>query len=204
LTLLIVTACSTSPKTEQTEIKSLQEKEAHNTTQSFILASSNSDFCLQSEDTGDYKISVQDKVKISILNEQNLSGTFTVDNNGKVTMPLIGDVGIQGCTASQARQIIKDRYADGYLVNPNISLEMDSYKPIYIIGEVREPGQFDYVPNMNVLKAVALAGGYTYRANKKSIQILRKKPNGVTYQDDYGSNASIMPGDIITIKERLF
>jgi len=119
-------------------------------------------------------------------------------------MPLIGDVGIEGCTTAQAKQIITDRYADGYLLNPNISVEIDAYKPIYVIGEVRTPGEFEYSPDMNILKAVALAGGFTYRANKKSIQILRKNSAGMTYQDTYSADAEIIPGDIITIKERLF
>jgi len=64
-------------------------------------------------------------------------------------MPLIGDVGIEGCTTAQAKQIITDRYADGYLLNPNISVEIDAYKPIYVIGEVRTPGEFEYSPDMN-------------------------------------------------------
>lgn len=138
------------------------------------------------------------------MDEQPLSGKFTIDNKGMITMPLIGDVGLEGCSASQAKQIIIDRYADGYLISPNISVEIESYRPIYVIGEVRAPGEFDYSPDMNILKAVALAGGFTYRANKKSIQILRKNSQGSTHQGKYSPETEIMPGDIITIKERLF
>jgi len=161
-------------------------------------------FCTVLTQDGEYILSHQDKVKVAVLDEQTLSGKFTIDNKGMITMPLIGDVGIEGCTTTQAKQIIADRYADGYLLNPNISVEIDAYKPIYVIGEVRTPGEFEYSLDMNVLKAVALAGGFTYRANKKSIPILRKDSNGMTYQDTYPANAEIIPGDIITIKERLF
>lgn len=119
-------------------------------------------------------------------------------------MPLIGDVGIKGCSASQAKQIITERYADGYLLNPNITIEIISYKPIYVIGEVRAPGEYKFAPDMTVLKAVALAGGFTYRANKKSMSILRNKNNDMPAQKKYSPDDAVMPGDIITIKERLF
>lgn len=161
-------------------------------------------FCAPSTQDDEYILSHQDKIKVAVLDEQTLSGEFTIDNKGMITMALIGDVGIEGCTTAQAKQIITDRYSDGYLLNPNISVEIDSYKPIYVIGEVRTPGEFEYSLDMNVLKAVALAGGFTYKANKKSIQILRKNSNGVTYQDTYSTDSEIIPGDIITIKERIF
>ncbi len=196
---LIVVACSSTSQNNPISLENTNIVQ-NNSEPTTLL----SGFCLTPPNNSEYILGLQDKIKVSVMEEKNLSGDFTIDNNGMITLPLIGDIGVSGCSVAQAKQIITDHYADGYLINPNIAVEIEAYSPIYIIGEVRAPGKFDYTQNMNVLKAVALAGGFTYRANKKTVQILRKNSTGAAIQNSYPTAIDILPGDIITIKERLF
>lgn len=195
LACLLIAACGNS---------NLYSSSVTNAPQQLTPSSSATIFCFPADNNNEYRLGLQDQIKVTVQEEKTLSGDFTIDNNGMITMPLIGDIGVGGCTVGQTKQILTDRYADGYLIDPKISVEIQSYSPIYIIGEVRAPGKFDYTPDMNVLKAVALAGGFTYRADKKTVQILRKNKNGDSNQGNAPIDVEIIPGDIITIKERFF
>lgn len=160
------------------------------------------DFC--SAETSDYLLDKNDEITVTVFGEDTLSGDFTVDPTGMVTLPLIGRVGVKGCSIEQTRQIISDQYENGYLLHPNLSVEVKALAPIFIIGEVRTPGRFEFETGMTVLKATALAGGFTYRANQKSIKVLRKANDGSAKRVELSPEAVVKPGDILTVKERLF
>lgn len=154
-------------------------------------------------DVAAYKLGVGDKVRVTVYGEKDLSGDFDVNDQGEVTLPLIGAVRIAGKSVGDAETVITSAYGKNYLVNPHVNLQVMNYRPFFILGEVKNPGSYPYVNGMTVVNAVALAGGYTPRANQKGIEVKRgSTPAGadVTVSEDAG----VLPGDIIRVPERFF
>jgi polysaccharide export outer membrane protein len=151
-----------------------------------------------------YRLGADDKIEILVYNEQNLSNDYNIPQSGTLNLPLIGETMLGGCTVHQAEQLLHQKYADGYLVNPGISITVSEYRPFYVIGEVQQPGQYDYVVDMNALQAVAIAGGFTYRANKVKAKILKGQKNNQAVYQQIKIEEKIKPGDVIVIQERLF
>lgn len=160
--------------------------------------------CPITMDNPSYRLGAEDEVNIQIFGEAELSSKYKLQNSGAVSMPLIGEVTLSGCTLKQAEQLLYIKFTDGYLVNPSIVLSVSKHRPFYIIGEVREPGRYDYIVDMNVLQAVAIAGGFTYRANKKQAKILTGYQNNKPIYANLLVEKEIQPGDVIFIKERFF
>lgn len=148
-----------------------------------------------------YRLDAGDKVRITVFNEENLSGEFEIDGRGALAYPLVGTMHAQGLTPRELEQALVARLNQGYLRDPSVSVEVLTYRPFYILGEVRTPGSYPYVNDMTVLNAVALAGGYTYRARTGSATIKRA---GSTTEETVEPTAQVFPGDVITIKERYF
>ncbi|WP_412777777.1 polysaccharide biosynthesis/export family protein [Thalassospira lucentensis] len=150
-----------------------------------------------------YHINSGDTVRVTVFGEADLSGEFTVDANGRINMALIGSVDVRNLTADQTRQKVRDAYQDGYLRQPDIAVEIIAFRPFFIVGEVNQPGSYDYVPGMNVLNAIALGGGMTYRGDEDDVEILRGNDT-----DRIAIPATlatiVMPGDIVRIAERYF
>lgn len=151
----------------------------------------------------DYRLGVADKVRIIVFDEPSLSGEFLVNANGSLSMPLIGDVPVAGATPSVVTETIRKRLADGFLKNPQVSIDVLTYRPFYILGEVNKPGEYPYSNGLTVLNAVATAQGFTYRANKKRVAI---KHAGGTEEakEKLSPDLQVRPGDTIRIQERLF
>lgn len=150
----------------------------------------------------DYVLGVGDKIRITVFGEPDLTGEFEVSSSGAIAMPLIAETKAQGLTLDQLKGKLTARLADGYLKDPKVSLEVLNYRPFFIVGEVMKPGSYNYVNGMTVINAVALAGGYTYRADKDDIKIKHGGDNGV--EEKAAENATVMPGDVIRIAERFF
>ncbi len=154
-------------------------------------------------DTGiDYRLGSGDKLRVIVFGEQDLSGEFDVTGSGKVSLPLIGAVQAAGLTLDEFQSEIGDKLKQGYLTNPKVSAEVLNYRPFYIIGEVGKPGEYPYTNGMNVLNAVAVAGGYTYRANQTQVYITRDGKD----ESQYAASQSVpvLPGDIVRVPERFF
>ncbi|MFC1659430.1 polysaccharide biosynthesis/export family protein [Pseudomonadota bacterium] len=151
----------------------------------------------------DYKLNIGDKIKITIFEEDNLSGDCEIDSQGNINMPLIGTVSAKNKTTNQLESIIKKKYKNGYLVNPIVNIDIINVQPFFIIGEVNKPGSYPYKNGITVLNAIATAGGYTYRANKNKIYIERKE-NDKKIKIRVKDNNEVLPGDVIIIKERFF
>jgi protein involved in polysaccharide export with SLBB domain len=117
----------------------------------------------------DYHLGSGDKIHVSVFGQADLNGDFVVDGAGSVQLPLIGLVQAAGLTVAQFQKEITVKYADGFLVNPNVAVDVSGYRPFYIIGEVKTPGQYSYVNGMSILNAVALAGGFSDRADKSEV-----------------------------------
>ncbi len=116
-----------------------------------------------------YRLGPGDKVRVTIFNEKDLSGDFEVNGQGEIALPLIGQVKVSGKTISEAEAIFVRKYDADYLVNPRINVEVLNYRPFFILGEVKNPASYPFQNGMTVINAVALAGGYTPRANKGDI-----------------------------------
>ena len=149
-----------------------------------------------------YRLGSGDRIRVNIFRHDDLSGEFALDDAGNFAMPLIGEVHAGGQTTRDLEQRIADKLKDGYLVDPQVSVEVLNYRPFYILGEVKQPGSYQFVNGMTVLNAVALSGGFTYRAAQDSIVVRRGGANaaGVVVTGD----SAILPGDVIEVPERFF
>lgn len=160
---------------------------------------------IQAMQSVEYRLGVNDVLDVTVYDEQDLSGSYQVKADGSINMPLIGAVIVAGFTADQAQTLIENELADGYLINPDVSIEIAKYRSFYIMGEVKNPGQYEYEDNITALSAVAKAGGFTYRAKKKYFKILRK--GTMQQQENYKkveTSAALAPGDILLVEERFF
>lgn len=151
----------------------------------------------------DYQLGTGDKVRVNVFGEEDLGGEFVVDGSGFVRLPLVGQVRAQGLSLREFENVLADKLREGYLKDPKVSAEVVNYRPFYIIGEVNKPGEYPYVNYMSILNAVALAGGFTYRANESNVYVRR---NGQSKEEYVPADATtkINPGDIIRVPERFF
>ena len=154
------------------------------------------------EDTG-YSLDSGDKLRVVVFGQEGLSASYSVDTSGGITMPLIGAVPARGRTPAQLQAAIGARLRQGYVREPHVAVEVESYRPFFILGEVTLPGQYPYVANMTVETAVAIAGGYTPRAQKQRLEINRQV-NGLTEKQVVSPNYPVRPGDTIKVAERWF
>jgi polysaccharide biosynthesis/export protein VpsN len=151
----------------------------------------------------DYKLGAGDKVRVTVVGQTDLSGEFTIEGSGFFSMPLIGPVKAGGLSAKDIESGVTAQLKDGFLNAPRVNVEVTSYRPFYIIGEVSRPGQYPYVNGMTVLNAIALAGGYTERARTGDIDILRSgqtKPERLPIDQ----TVKIFPDDVLTVRQRYF
>lgn len=150
-----------------------------------------------------YVLGSGDRVKITVFGEPELSGEFQIDGQGEVSLPLIGAVRAIGDTTRSFEDRVEASYADGYLVSPQVSVEVLNFRPFFILGEVNNPGSYPYREGLTVLNAVALAGGFTYRADEDDIEITRGGDTSVRPAEAQLSTP-VGPGDMIRVTERLF
>lgn len=155
------------------------------------------------QDTLDYQLGSGDRIRVTVFGHEDLSGEFDVDGSGNVSLPLIRNVAAQGLTVSQLEQAIIDRLQPDYLKDPSVSVEVLNYRPFYIYGEVNQPGSYPYVNGMTVLNAIAMAGGFTYRAKKSRVEIVRANDASRNPQEG-GPDTRVLPGDVIEVPERFF
>lgn len=150
-----------------------------------------------------YTLDSGDVVRISVFNQPDLSGEYMLDGDGRFSMPLVGSVEAAGLTPAELEAVLVDLYKPDYLVNPRIFIQVMNYRPYYLIGEVRGTGAFPYKAGMTYLTAIANAGGFTYRAKKDHVLVIRADdPEQKEIKLDV--EEKVQPGDIIRIEERLF
>ncbi len=150
-----------------------------------------------------YKLGPGDRIKITVFGEKDLSGEFPIDGSGNISFPLIGEIVAKGFSVHELEQNLQKKLQNGYLISPRVSVEVLNYRPFYILGEVKKPGQYEYVNGLTLYNAVAIAGGYTYRARRNQARITRVVDgNEVILEADHST--LILPGDVINIRERFF
>lgn len=150
-----------------------------------------------------YRLGVGDKVKITVFGEADLSGSFDVNAMGQISMPLVGDIAAKGVSPAQLKDAVARRLSEGYLKHPKVSVEVLNYRPLFVQGEVKNGGELVFKHGLKIQDVVAIAGGYTYRANQNYVLVTREDdPRQVRV--DLPSNFIVMPGDNIRVPERFF
>ncbi len=155
------------------------------------------------EEPVEYRVGSGDNLRITVFGQEDLSGEFLVDGSGFLSMPLIGEVKAGGLTVREVEQAIVKKLKPDYLKNPSVSIGVLNYRPFYIIGEVKKPGSYPYVSGMTVVNAIALAGGYTYRARENKVLITRAR-SAERKKQRANHDTAVLPGDVIEVPERFF
>ena len=150
-----------------------------------------------------YKLDAGDKLRVVVYGQEGLTNTYAIDAGGAITMPLIGAVAARGRTPGGLAAEISAKLRNGYIRDPSVAVEIESYRPFFILGEVAAPGQYPYVPNMSVESAVAIAGGFSPRALRDRVTLTHSDNSGASrYVVPLGT--SIGPGDTVLVGERWF
>jgi polysaccharide export outer membrane protein len=150
-----------------------------------------------------YTLDAGDKLRVNVFGQQGISGAYMVDAGGNVSLPLIGAVPARGFTPDQLSRMIAERLKQGYVRDPSVTVAVEAYRPFFILGEVTTPGQYPYVPNMTAESAVAIAGGFSARAQKRTIELTRNA-GGQHFKGEVPLTTPLRPGDTIVVKERWF
>ena len=150
----------------------------------------------------EYRLGAGDELRITVFGEAELTGQFRVGSQGTIAYPLVGDVAAAGLTVGEFTTSLQQALLT-YIRTPNVSVQVTNYRPFYILGEVQRPGTYEYSTDLTVLNAVATAGGFTYRANRRRVYIRRANE---TDERDYPLTIAtpVLPGDTVRIGERLF
>jgi polysaccharide export outer membrane protein len=153
--------------------------------------------------TTNLRLAPGDKVRVTVFGEDKLSGDFQIDNAGSLSLPLAGTIEAAGLTKSELEQSLAKKLKGQYLRDPKVTIDVTSFRPFYVLGEVSKPGEYPYRSGLNVLSAIAIAGGATYRASTSKVMIQR---SGSTEMTEYpqATTVSIMPGDVVRVPERFF
>ena len=150
-----------------------------------------------------YALGSSDRLRVTVFGHPDLSGEFEVDGTGSISLPLIGQVKAEGLSTPTLEKTISESLSSGYILNPRVSVEVINYRPFYIYGEVGTPGEYPFTNGLTVQNAVAAAGGFTYRANKRVVYIKSiDSPKEIAY--DLTPNTVVKPGDTLRIGERIF
>ena len=150
-----------------------------------------------------YQLDAGDRLRIQVFGQEGLTNSYIVDAAGNVSLSLIGAVQARGLTTAELSRAITHRLRAGYIRQPHVSVEVEAYRPFFILGEVNAPGQYPYVPNMTAEAAIAISGGYAPRASKRDI-LLARNFNGEVMRGKVPPDFPLRPGDTITVKERWF
>jgi polysaccharide export outer membrane protein len=150
-----------------------------------------------------YTLDAGDKLRVVVFGQDGITNSYTVDASGKVNLPLIGAVTARGLTNQQLADAIATRLKQGFVREPHVSVEVETYRPFFILGEVTTPGQYPYVVNMTAETAIAIAGGFAPRAFKTTVEVTRKV-GGQQVRTQVPLDYPVRPGDTILVEERWF
>ena len=152
----------------------------------------------------DYQLDAGDEIRVTVFGIDAITNSYIVTDDGTVTLPLAGQITARGRTTTQLQETLAGTlHAKEILVNPNVSVQLTKGRPFYVLGEVKKPGEFTYRPGMNVVTAIAVAGGFTFRANQKTILVTRMV-DGQLVTGTVSQATQIRPGDTINVQESWF
>ena len=150
-----------------------------------------------------YTLDSGDVLRVNVFEQPSLSGSFAVDVAGYVNLPLIGAVPARGLTPDQVDATVTQTLQENYLRHPDVSVEIETYRPFFVLGEIANAGQFPYVGGMTVRSAIAIAGGFSARAVTSHVDVTRTI-NGEVHAGQLRLTDPVRPGDVITVRERWF
>ena len=150
-----------------------------------------------------YRLDAGDKLRIVVYGQEGLTNSYAIDAGGSITMPLIGSVPARGRTPAGLAAEITGKLRNGYIRDPSVAVEIESYRPFFILGEVAAPGQYPYVPNMSVESAVAIAGGFSPRARRDRVTLTHTDSSG-PMRVVVPLGTALSPGDTVLVGERWF
>ena len=149
------------------------------------------------------RLSGGDKVRVTVYGEDKISGEYQIDSAGLLSIPLAGSIQGAGLTKVELEQALTQKLKSEYLRNPKVTVEVISYRPFYVLGEVQKPGEYQFRSGLNVLSAIAIAGGATYRANNSTVMIQRFGSNELK-EFPQSPTVLVLPGDVVRVPERFF
>jgi polysaccharide export outer membrane protein len=150
-----------------------------------------------------YRLDAGDRLRVVVYGQEGLTNTYAIDAGGSITMPLIGAVHARGLTPAGLAGEITGKLRNGYIREPSVAVEIEAYRPFFILGEVAAPGQYPYVPNMSVESAVAIAGGFSPRAKRDRVTLTHSDGGGAI-RAIVPLGTPISPGDTVLVGERWF
>ncbi len=152
-----------------------------------------------------YRLGHGDRIAVTVFGQQDMSGEFDVDDTGAIALPLAGAIPVKNKTPRDVEKQLEAQLGGrgGMLNNPKVNVAVVRYRPVYILGEVQRPGAYPYQSGMTILNAVALAGGYTYRASNKKISVIREE-TGDREPKSASEMNYLVPGDVVNVPERWF
>ncbi|MGB6400325.1 MAG: polysaccharide biosynthesis/export family protein [Bradyrhizobium sp.] len=150
-----------------------------------------------------YRLDAGDKLRVMVYGQEGLTNTYAIDAGGSITMPLIGPVPARGRTPASLAAEISAKLRNGYIREPSVAVEIEAYRPFFILGEVAAPGQYPYVPNLTVESAVAIAGGFSPRARRDVVTLTHTDASGAA-RVVVPLGTSLNPGDTVLVGERWF
>lgn len=150
-----------------------------------------------------YALGVGDQIRIIVYGDQVINNVYKVGPDGLIVLPLIGGIAAVGRSTSDIQAEATRRFADGYLQSPSVAIQMEHYRPVYVLGEVVQPGGYEYAPDMTAASLIASAKGFTPRAKKSYVFI---RAEGAVDEKAYeaGPALHILPGDTVRVVERYF
>lgn len=152
---------------------------------------------------GPYLLDTGDRLRIFVYGQPNLSRLYIIDQEGKIAVPLIGNVSARGKTTNELQKLIRSRLGTEFVKDPQVTVDIQQNRPFFILGEVKSAGQYPYISGMTVETAVAIAGGYTERASERSFRIKRRR-NGFVQELDVPGDYLVKPSDTVYVFERFF
>ena len=152
-----------------------------------------------------YRLGPDDQVKVTVFNDPRLTGEFKITDNGMLALPLIGSVQAAGHTTTEVEREVERVMAQRNLFrDPSVAIQVTEYRPVFVLGQVERGGQFPYQPGMTALSAVAVAGGFNYRALRDYVSVTRIGADGKAQEFRAGRQSLLQPGDVVTVFERRF
>lgn len=153
--------------------------------------------------TAEIRLEAGDKIRVTVFGEEKLTGDYQVDTGGYVGMPLAGSVKAAGLTPPEFEKALEARFRGSYLRNPKVTVEVMTFRPFYVLGEVQKPGEYPYRAGLNVLSAIAIAGGATYRASTSEV-LIQRAGTTTLQKNPQSPTITVMPGDLVRVPERFF
>jgi len=153
---------------------------------------------------GGIRLQPGDKLKVTVYGEEKLSGEYEIDPAGAVSLPLAGTLQAAGLTKPELERILTKKFSSArYINNPKVTVDIANFRPFFVLGEVEKPGQYPYISGLNVMSAIAVAGGNTYRASGSKVLIQRSGEEGLR-EYPLSSTIPVYPGDLVRVPERYF